>query len=210
MLIWHSTDLKYRLHQGLRATINFRVPQADRRSGGSGGTAVSRMALLGAFAEQPPSLTRAIAAIRRGPFQGRWLFALVFGAQLGHLVEHIAKAIGGEGLLGAAADTEFTHLAFNGTIALLSVVLVLVYPRNPWTYPLLLISMFHGIEHVYIYEQYLRTGLSNGPGLLGLGGAIGLIPLDRLDLHNTYNGVEMVLMVLGIRHETEVFLDAQE
>lgn len=67
--------------------------------------------------------------------------------------------------------------------------------------------MFHGIEHVYIYEIYLRTGVTNGPGLLGLGGALGLIPLDRLDLHNTYNGFEMILIALGFTHEIDGALD---
>jgi hypothetical protein len=128
----------------------------------------------------------------------------VFLAQLGHLIEHISVAIQGKGLLGAQFDSEASHLVFNGAIAVLSVVLVLVYPRNPWVYPLVVLSIFHGIEHVYIYDQYLRTGVTNGPGLLGRGGAIGLIPLDRLDLHNVYNGLEMILMTLGFWHETNL------
>src|SRR5712692_6442318 len=116
------------------------------------------------------------AAIRRLS-----LFGFVFAAQLGHLIEHIAKAISGQGLLGPAADTELTHLLFNGLVAAFALALV-------WVYPLAVLSVLHGIEHVYIYEQYLRTGVTNGPGLFGLGGAIGIIPLDRLDLHNVYNG----------------------
>jgi hypothetical protein len=35
------------------------------------------------------------------------------------------------------------------------------------------------------------------------GGACGVIPLDRFDLHNVYNGFEMILMVLGFWRETE-------
>ena len=88
-----------------------------------------------------------------------------------------------------------------GAIALLSVVLVLVYPRNPWVYPLVILAIFHGIEHAYIFHQFMRTGLTNGPGLLGKGGAIGLVPLERLDLHNVYNGLEVVLMTLGFSLE---------
>src|SRR6266511_3898578 len=99
----------------------------------------------------------------------------------------------------------YTHCHF-----LLAIVLVLVYPRNPWVYPLVVISILHGIEHVYIFEQFTRTGLTNGPGLLGLGGAIGVIPLDRLDLHNVYNGFELILITLGFWNETEVRLAKEE
>jgi hypothetical protein len=130
-------------------------------------------------------------------------------AQLGHLIEHISVAIQGKGLLGASFDTELSHLLFNGAIAVLSVVLLLVYPRNPWVYPLMVLSVFHGIEHVYIFEQFMRTGVTGGPGLLGRGGAIGVIPLERLDLHNVYNGFEMILIVLGFVAETEVALETE-
>jgi hypothetical protein len=151
-----------------------------------------------------------VAGVRKGPLSGRWLFAWVFLAQLGHLIEHISKAIQGQGLLGAQFDSELSHLLFNGAIGILSIALVLVYPRNPWVYPLLAVAIFHGSEHVYIYDQFLKTGLSDGPGLLGLGGAIGVIPLDRVDLHNVYNGVEMILMVLGFNYETELLLEAPD
>jgi len=144
--------------------------------------------------------------LRSGPLAGLWLFAWVFLAQLGHLIEHIAKAITGAGLLGPSFDSEASHLLFNGAIAILSVLVVLVHPRNPWVYPLVMLSVVHGIEHVYIYSQFLETGISDGPGLLGRGGVIGLIPLDRIDLHNVYNGFEMVLLVLGFWHEAEAAL----
>ncbi len=155
-------------------------------------------------------MSRFVAQVRRGHLAGTWLFAWVFFAQLGHLIEHIAKAIQGQGLLGPSFDSELSHLLFNGAIALLAIVLVLVYPRNPWVYPLVVISILHGIEHVYIFEQFTRTGLTNGPGLLGLGGAIGVIPLDRLDLHNVYNGFELILITLGFWNETEVRLAKEE
>ena len=149
---------------------------------------------------------RALVRIRSGPLAGRWVFAWVFLAQLGHLIEHISVAIQGKALLGPRFDTELSHLLFNGLIAIVSLVLVAVYPRNPWVYPLAVLSVFHGIEHAYIFEQFTRTGLSNGPGLLGQGGAIGVIPLQRLDLHNVYNGMEMIFMVLGFGFETEIVL----
>lgn len=149
---------------------------------------------------------RFIQAVRAGPLAGRWLFAWIFLAQLGHLIEHIAQRVIGSGLLGPSFDSELSHLLFNIAIAVVSIVLVAAYPRNPWVYPLVVLSIFHGIEHVYIYVEFLGTGVSNGPGLLGLGGAIGVIPLDRLDLHNVYNGFEMILMVLGFGYETEDWL----
>ncbi|MGH2473134.1 MAG: hypothetical protein ACRDG6_12230 [Candidatus Limnocylindria bacterium] len=69
-----------------------------------------------------------------------------------------------------------------------------------------MLSIFHGIEHVYIFSEFLKTAASNRPGLLGLGGAIGVIPIERPDLHNIYNGFEMILMVLGFNFETELAL----
>jgi len=134
----------------------------------------------------------------RGPL----LFGYVFVAQLGHLVEHIAKAITGSGLLGPSFDSEWSHLFFNGLIAVLSLVLVAVYPKNPWVYPLAVIAVLHGAEHIYIVAQWLQTGITGGPGLFGLGGRIGLIPLARLDLHNVYNGLEVILLTLGLLEET--------
>lgn len=150
-----------------------------------------------------------IALIREGPLAGTWLFGWVFLSQLAHLIEHIAKQLSGSGLLGPSFDSEFSHLVFNGIIAIASLLLVAVYPRNPWVYPLALLAGFHGIEHVYIFEQFTRTGLSDGPGLLGRGGAIGLIPIERLDLHNVYNGMELILIALGLQGEIWSHLDAE-
>jgi hypothetical protein len=144
-----------------------------------------------------------IGNIREGPLAGKWLFAWVFLSQLGHLIEHISVAIQGKALLGPQFDSELSHLLFNGLIAIVSLVLIAVYPRNPWVYPLAVLSVFHGIEHVYIFEQFTRTGITNGPGLLGRGGALGLVPIERLDLHNVYNGFELVLMSMGLWHEIE-------
>ncbi|MBI3521808.1 MAG: hypothetical protein HY071_01755 [Chloroflexi bacterium] len=132
-----------------------------------------------------------------------WLFGLIFSAQTGHLAEHIIKALTGSGLLGPAADSELSHLLFNGLIAVVSVLLIIAYPKNPWVYPLAAICLLHGFEHIYIYQQYLMTGSAGGPGLLGDGGVIGFIPLARLDLHNVYNGAEAVLMALGFWYGSE-------
>lgn len=135
-----------------------------------------------------------------------WAFAVALLAQLGHLIEHISAAIQGRGLFGPQLDSEVSHLVFNSAIAVFSVALAAMYRRNPWVYPLVVIALFHGVEHVYIYDQFTKTGVSDGPGLLGIGGLIGVVPLDRLDLHNVYNGFEMILMVLGFWNEAEVSL----
>lgn len=80
-------------------------------------------------------------------------------------------------MLGSMFDSELSHLLFNAMIAVASALLVATYPRNPWVYPLCLLSIFHGVEHIYIFRQFLITGMSNGLGLLGQGGAIGLVAL---------------------------------
>lgn len=77
-------------------------------------------------------------------------------------------------------------------------------------YPLVVLSVLHAVEHIYIYGQFVRTGVTGGPGLLGRGGAFGAIPIDRFDLHNTYNGVEMVLIALGFWNESEMALSRGE
>lgn len=152
------------------------------------------------------TLHRSLINIRSRPRLRVGLFCYVFVAQLGHLIEHISVAIRGTPLLGAQFDSEVSHLVFNGVIAILSLVLFAVFPRNPWVYPLAIISVLHGVEHVYIFEQFLRTGMTNGPGLLGRGGAFGLIPIERLDLHNIYNGLEVVFLVVGCRFELDASL----
>jgi hypothetical protein len=127
----------------------------------------------------------------------------VFALQFGHLIEHVAKAVTGAGLLGTSFDSEFSHFVFNGLIAAAAVWLLLMYPRNPWTYPLAMLTVLHGFEHVYIFREFLANGVSNGPGVFAQGGLIGVIPLIREDLHNTYNGLEAILIVLGLGHEVE-------
>lgn len=138
------------------------------------------------------------------------LFAFVLASQLGHLAEHILQRLSGTAVLNAAADSEEIHLLFNGMIAVGSIFLLWSFRTNPWVYPLAVIAFLHEAEHVYIYGQYLRSGLTGGPGLFGLGGAFGVIPLERLDLHNVYNGIELVLMTLGAVFELDNLLEMEE
>lgn len=148
----------------------------------------------------------AIRAIRAKRSATLWLFGAAFLAQFGHLLEHIIKDVTGAGVLGAAFDNEISHLAFNGLLAVVAVVLVILFPRNPWVYPLAILASLHGAEHLHGFGAFLRTGLSDGPGLLGLEGAIGIVPLGRFELHNFYNGLELIFMTLGVQHEIEAKL----
>jgi hypothetical protein len=163
--------------------------------------------LTSAKASQFARIGRLRSIVRRGPLEGRWLFLYALIAQFGHLIEHIAKQLTGAGLLGPAFDSELSHILFNTVIAAIALVLLVIHPRNPWVYPLCVLSVIHGLEHVYIFEQYLRTGAVDGPGLLGQGGAFGIIPIPRIELHNIYNGLEMILIALGFSYETEVMLE---
>jgi len=152
-------------------------------------------------------VTTVLGVPQRSPWI--WVFAFAFLAQVAHLGEHIMVKLRGTALIGPAADSEETHLAFNALIAVLALVLMWRYPRNAWVYPLAVLAVFHAIEHVYICEQYLRTHIVNGPGLLGRGSAIGIFPIDRLDLHNIYNGFEVILLLLGFRLELDPLLERQ-
>lgn len=144
---------------------------------------------------------------RRAIVRAVLLFAFMFCLQLGHLTEHIAKLLRGEGLLGPAGDTEPWHFTFNAAIAVLAIAALRAYPRNPWTYPLVVLAIVHGLEHVVILERYLRTGVPDANGIFGEGGLVGLVPLPRMALHNAYNGLETVLMALGLWHEVEARMD---
>lgn len=137
---------------------------------------------------------------------GLWLFASVYLLQLGHLSEHISMAIQGHGLLGPEFNTELSHFLFNGLIFLLATVMFFVFPRNPWLYPLVVVCGFHELEHCYIFSNYLRTGIVGAPGLLGSGGAIGVLPIARTQLHNIYNGTEVILLTLGLTYQTDLAL----
>jgi hypothetical protein len=130
-----------------------------------------------------------------------WVFISLFVAQLGHLIEHISVRVQGHALIGEELNSELSHLLFNLMIAVGSVCLVALLRANPWTYPLAALAVLHLIEHTYIFAVFLQSGVPDGPGLFARGGVIGIMPLERLDLHNVYNGVEIVLMTLGLHLE---------
>lgn len=140
-------------------------------------------------------------------------FGLLFSLQLGHLIEHILLVLSGKPFFGQAAQSQMWHFSFNTTIGVVAVIVLLVYRRNPWVYPLVLITSMHGIEDAYRYVQFvIGTGQLDGllsladPQLFGIGGRIGLIPLEPTDLHNLWNGLEWILITLGFAHEVEATL----
>ena len=138
------------------------------------------------------------------------MFAFVFGLQVGHLLEHVTLALSGNAFLGPEADTQLFHYAFNTLILFSSAILVRTYSRNPWTYVLLIVAGLHEAEDTTTYVRFvLQSHVLNGlldasdPGLMGIGGTIGLLPLRAVDLHNLYNGLEWILVTLGFWHEVE-------
>lgn len=138
------------------------------------------------------------------------LFGVVFWLQIGHLIEHLSLAFAGRALLGPEADSQLTHFAFNVAIGILSVLLVIRYPHNPWVIPLAAIALLHMAEDSYNYIQFVETaGKLNGPaasvgaGLLGSAGRLEVFPIEQVDLHNAFNGLEWILIVLGLAHEID-------
>ncbi len=136
------------------------------------------------------------------------LFAVIFWLQVGHMVEHLSLAFRGQPLLGVEADSQFFHFFFNSAIAIIAAALVLRHPRNPWVYALAAVALLHESEDLYVYARFVLTsGSVDGPisegeaGLMGVGGALGLIPLQQIDLHNIYNGFEWILVALAFWHE---------
>jgi hypothetical protein len=147
--------------------------------------------------------------------QYHWLavFFMLLVAQSVHFTEHIAQMIEihilgidpskAHGIIGML-DLEWTHFIFDGIwVPICVFTLSFVFRKtNPWLWPLLIIVIWHGIEHCYIIIFYLRTGIVGSPGLLAQGGAIaGGLPLIRADLHFLYNLAEETLIIVAYLHQ---------
>jgi hypothetical protein len=90
-------------------------------------------------------------------------------------------------------DIEWVYLIWNTWVLLVVLVLVGRFRANRWLWLMLLVSGWHGVEHVAIFRVYLTTGLSGTPGLLSQGGAIaGGLLVSRPDLHFFYNLIETI------------------
>ena len=136
------------------------------------------------------------------------LFWVLVVTQIGHFVEHIAQMsqihLQGEspkvahGIFGQL-DIEWVHFIWNSWVLLAAVwLLVIRFWRNPWLWATAVIATWHAIEHVVIFQAYLRTGKPGDPGMLAKGGRIvGGLPILRPDLHFFYNLIETLPLVIA-------------
>jgi hypothetical protein len=110
-----------------------------------------------------------------------WLafFFILVVTQGAHLREHVAQMVQihllglsglqARGILGML-DIEWVHFIWNAWVLLCTVLLVLLFRKNPWLWVLLVISVWHEMEHVSIMSVFLHTGHAGAPGLLAHGG----------------------------------------
>lgn len=161
------------------------------------------------------------------------VLAVLLLAQVFHSTEHIVQWIQNHvlgmslrasvGLL-SPANAEWVHFAWNWSVLLLVVALVMAGMRNRWAWLLLIWAAAHTFEHTYLLWQHLDVldqlngfGVSGIPaqGLPGVFGADGVlargdafqgtflcrIPLlttaSRLDVHFGWNVGEVILLALA-------------
>ncbi len=123
--------------------------------------------------------------------------------QVGHQVEHLAQMfqmhVAGEppafahGLVGRL-DLEWVHFGLTVTIALVALIALARWPRNPIAWLLMPLALWHLAEHTAILITYLRTGITGTPGILAHGGLLNG-PLARPDLHFLYNAALLMLLI---------------
>src|SRR5713226_1904434 len=169
------------------------------------GWAIWQVAILVILAWLPLFFLKTVSIQR----QYGWLafFFILVVTQGAHVLEHVAQMVQIHllGLSGLQArgifgmlDIEWVHFIWNSWVLLGAVLLVLLFRKNPWLWVLLVISVWHEIEHVYIMSVFLSTGHVGTPGLLAAGGAIGGgLPLSRPDLHFYYNLLEELFLVIA-------------
>ena len=144
------------------------------------GWAIWQVAILVILAWLPLFFLKTVSIHR----QYGWLafFFILVVTQGAHLLEHVAQMVQihllglsglqARGILGML-DIEWVHFIWNSWVLICAVLLVFLFRKNPWLWVLLVISVWHEIEHVYIMSVFLRTGHPGAPGLLASGGAIG-------------------------------------
>lgn len=123
--------------------------------------------------------------------------------QVGHQVEHVAQMVQmhalaeppafAHGLLGRL-DLEWVHFGLTVTIALVALIVLARWPRNPIAWLLMPLALWHLAEHTTILITYLRTGITGTPGILAHGGLLNG-PLARPDLHFLYNAAILLLLI---------------
>jgi hypothetical protein len=165
---------------GIRAATRVRLSASE-----------DRVALL---AERAPRLRTALA--------------LMLFVQSVHTAEHAIQfvqryAMGepfAEGFLGRWLDFEWVHLAMNGTIGALLLVVFFGYrmydpwwrgasPRGWWAFvgATAVEDGLHVPEHVVRIYQYLHYGWNPAPGILGHTPLHGTGPVELVALHFVYN-----------------------
>lgn len=143
------------------------------------------------------------------------LFELLVILQIAHLVEHLSQMIElhalawpgpiARGIVGEL-DIEPVHFWWNTAILVAGTLLLLRYRGNRWLWASWLFSLWHQLEHIYIYFfWFLPKGVSGHPGILGAGGILDqanitfpfLTMLSRPDLHFWYNLFEIGLFTIA-------------
>ena len=175
------------------------------------GWAIWQVAILVILAWLPLFFLKTVSIQRQYGWLA-FLFILVV-TQGAHLLEHVAQMVQIHllGLSGLQArgifgmlDIEWVHFIWNSWVLACTVLLVFLFRKNPWLWVLLLISVWHEIEHVYIMSVFLRTGHPGAPGLLARGGAIGGgLPLTRPDLHFYYNLLEELVLIIAYLYQIQ-------
>ncbi len=145
--------------------------------------------------------------------QNRWLalLYLLVTVQGAHMIEHLSQMVELHllGLAGPKAsgiigflNIEWVHMTWNTLMLICAVMLFYGYRHNVWLLVLLLFSIYHEIEHIYIMSVYLSTHAMGNPGLLAQGGLIGGgLPIKRPDLHAIYAVFQETLLVIAYLQE---------
>jgi len=175
------------------------------------GWAIWQVAILVILAWLPLFFLKTVSIQR----QYGWLafFFILVVTQGAHVLEHVAQMVQihlfglsglqARGILGML-DIEWVHFIWNAWVLICVVLLVFIFPKNPWLWALLVISVWHEIEHVYIMSVFLRTGHPGAPGLLAHGGAVGGgLPLSRPDLHFFYNLLEEFVLIIAYLYQIQ-------
>ncbi|MEX2645270.1 MAG: hypothetical protein WD249_03310, partial [Gaiellaceae bacterium] len=131
------------------------------------------------------------------------LFTALLAIMAGHEAEHVAQVLQKDaldascptdcrGVLGFVFDLEWVHFAYNVSIEVVLVALVVGF--RLWRNPLLLagtvIQGYHVVEHVYKLQQWFANGRhSPTPGVLGM-------HFSLVELHFVLNTI-VFLLVLG-------------
>src|SRR6266852_8278244 len=182
------------------------------------GWAIWQVAILVILAWLPLFFLKTVSIHR----QYGWLafFFILVVTQGAHVLEHVAQMVQIHllGLSGLQArgifgmlDIEWVHFIWNSWVLLCAVLLVFLFRKNPWLWVLLVIAVWHEIEHVSIMSVFLRTGHVGAPGLLARGGAIGGgLPLSRPDLHVCYNLLEELVLIIAYLYQVQRLTRSEE